>query len=394
MLKKSAIFSVFIVASSFSAGALAESCGDEQSTFSCYLGKAAGFFDFADLPTQKKSAQLNELESASGDDGSVRREMRPVLGQVIVDDGEGAPKAIVVVEDPAEVQAQQQQEVKPTITQRKLKSPSLPLSTQQLLAQIPDGVGEEAIPKPRNVEIKRGAFDQEYIDAFEEFDAFEDELESIGEEELVEEKPTFEISVKTIKPKEHQIDTLGKALKALNTGQYETAATLYRMILKKDPKNQDAMLGLATAYHKAGKKSQARKAYQFILKKDPKNEAALNNILALASTEAPIHALREFLDLQRQNPEFSAIYAQKAVIYAKLDRTELAIKNLMQAIKLDPTNNTYRFNLAVLYDESGYASRALAIYKTLLQASLEGDKIPVSRNELSDRLQYLSGKRG
>ena len=215
-------------------------------------------------------------------------------------------------------------------------------------------------------------------------------LEPVGVQKT---KPKFEISVEDGKTTEDVVTTLDKALKAMNMGQYEGAIYLYKKALDKDPKNRDGLFGLGTAYHKSGQKVQARKYYGKLLALYPDYKEGLNNLLALASMEAPEDALKELALLEKRNPNFAPIYAQKAVIYTKTGHVQEAMQNLRKALSLEPDDNNYRYNLAVLLDKQGDYENARIIYHDLLDSSYKGGQLPVNRKIIEDRLTFISSQK-
>lgn len=185
---------------------------------------------------------------------------------------------------------------------------------------------------------------------------------------------------------------LGRAYKALLVGQNAAAISIYKEVLDKEPKNKDAMFGLATAYHKNNQYEQAREIYTQILKKDPADKEALNNFLVLVAEEAPEDALIELEKLERINSNFSPIAAQIAMINLKLGHPEKAARYLRRAILLSPDNLSYKYNLAVVYDKAGKEEQALPLYRQVVEAANNGGTVPGSVDKITARMNYLQKK--
>jgi len=250
--------------------------------------------------------------------------------------------------------------------------------TKEMLDKIPRGVGTQKKSPKQNVSIKRGYLDDVVLEK--------------GEEVKKPENPNLDIKMSKKAAPTDTIKQLDDALKALTVGQYEVAISLYKAVLKRDSKNHDALFGLATSYQKSGQKQQARAAYSNFFKKYPSDEAGLNNFLVLVATEAPQQALRELDILSERSPEFAAIYAQKSVIYNRMNDKNKAMQNMARALRLAPENNTYRYNLAVIMDEAGQKDSAIRIYRELISESYQGTALPVSRQDIIERLNYISGE--
>lgn len=182
---------------------------------------------------------------------------------------------------------------------------------------------------------------------------------------------------------------LEKAYDALIAGYPETAIGIYKEILSASPNNKLALFGLATTYHRAGQLDMARPIYGRLLSIDPKNREALNNFLVLAADESPDDALEQLLKLESDNPDFSPIPAQIAVLYQKKNEYRLAIEKMGRALDLSPENLTYRYNMAIMLDRSKNWNQAADFYQELIQASERGEKIPAERNAIQERLTFI-----
>ena len=279
--------------------------------------------------------------------------------------------------------------------------PKLSAETKRILRSTPAGLGGTN-SKPEKITLKRGEFDPEFgslldgpIDKTEPPNEGTADLNGPGPEAkeppvTAVAKPKFEISVNNSKDAKSTYELLDKALKAVNAGQYESAIAYYKLVLKRDKRNQDAMFGLAASYHKAGQRTQAREAYAQLLSAYPSFEEGLSNMLLLASEEAPADALKELDRLGAKNPNFAPIFVQKAKIYAKMGDNEKAKQNFIKALKIQPNNANYRYEMAVFLDQSGDISGASQLYSQLIDESYKGNNLPVARSQIQERLAYIA----
>lgn len=183
---------------------------------------------------------------------------------------------------------------------------------------------------------------------------------------------------------------LEKAYNALMAGQEEVASALYKQVLAKEPLNRLALFGLATTYHRSGDLEQARDLYGMLLNHYPNDRDAINNFLALIAEESPQEALRELKKLAEANPDYSPLFAQMGVIHKKLGDKDQALKAMTMAVRLAPENLTYRYNLAIILDETGHYKEAALLYKQLLNAAHQGVALPVSESVIQERLIFIS----
>ncbi|MFZ4125083.1 MAG: tetratricopeptide repeat protein [Rickettsiales bacterium] len=183
---------------------------------------------------------------------------------------------------------------------------------------------------------------------------------------------------------------LGRAYEALIAGDSEMAVDIYQNIIAAEPRNQDALFGLAATYHRAGELAKARPLYGALLRINPNHREGLNNFLVLVSDEAPEEALFELQKLAERNPQFSPIRAQMAVLLEKLGQHDLAREEMIKAIRMAPENLVYKYNLAIMMDKQGRYADASALYGLLVDAALRGESIPAPLEDIQKRLTYIN----
>lgn len=198
------------------------------------------------------------------------------------------------------------------------------------------------------------------------------------------------LSIKVQRPGLDTNFELNRAYTALNSGDTTLAAQTYKNILSTEPRNEDALFGLAATYHRIGDLERARPYYAQLLKVNPNHREGLNNFLSLVSSEAPQEALAELERLEQRNPDFSPIPAQQASLLSKSGFPEQAREKMLRAIELAPDNLTYKYNLAVMLDRQGKYLDASALYRLLIDAALKGQKIPSSLDVIQKRLNFIA----
>ena len=209
-------------------------------------------------------------------------------------------------------------------------------------------------------------------------------------EQKVESFDSAGLSIKVQRPGLDTNFELNRAYTALMGGDNDLAITTYKNILSGEAGNEDALFGLASTYHRLGEIEKARPYYAQLLKVNPNHRDGLNNFLALVSDEAPQDALAELERLEQRNPDFSPIPAQEALVLSKLGYTDQAREKILRAIELSPDNLTYKYNLAIMLDRQGNYVDASALYRMLIDASLNGEKIPAPNATIQKRLNYIA----
>lgn len=218
------------------------------------------------------------------------------------------------------------------------------------------------------------------------------EIQNILGTDTAAKEQKFESAGISITVRRPGLDTnfeLNRAYDALMGGDTQTAITTYKNIISAEPRNEDALFGLAATYHRVGSLELARPVYGMLLKVNPNHREGLNNFLVLVSDESPEDALPELERLQSRNPNFSPITAQIAIVLDKLGYTEAAEEKMLHAIELAPENLSYKYNLAIMLDRHQKYADAAEIYRSLIKASLNGAAVPASVATMQKRLNYI-----
>ncbi|MCI5049769.1 MAG: tetratricopeptide repeat protein [Rickettsiales bacterium] len=262
----------------------------------------------------------------------------------------------------------------PAVRPRFNAAPRLSSETMQILNSLPHKNARKKSPPIRRYGIDR--FDRDVAS------------------EIEEETQDYDRAMKARDGKagyDPEIE-LEKAYEALIAGQSQAAISIYNGIIKKAPRNQDALFGLATTYHRMGDLRAALPNYGKLLRINPEHREALNNFLVLVSEESEVEALRELERLERQNPDFSPIPAQLAIIYDSLGQPSMARKKMVRALRLEPDNVVYKYNLAIMLDKHGKSEDAATLYRELLSASRKGESLPASPENIEERLRYIASE--
>lgn len=179
-----------------------------------------------------------------------------------------------------------------------------------------------------------------------------------------------DVSEKSTKSKKSHLTVNQKqtvAYNALNSGQYEVAIALYKQVLAVNKHDDYTKFALAATYQRLGQFKQAKALYYELLKAGAKNRSEIiNNLLSIIVEESPREAIYLLSKLATDNPDSAYIFAECGMAYSNVKNYDQAIYFLNRAIYLDPKNNEYKFNLAVVYDYAGDYEKALMFYQEAL----------------------------
>jgi Flp pilus assembly protein TadD len=265
----------------------------------------------------------------------------------------------------------------PTVFGQAPGATSLGTDTRSLLARLPTNIGAGAPPTSGKVNIKRIS---------------PDIAEVVGVDKQGENFSAAGISINVRGGVYDANRDLSRAYDALVANDASSAIGIYSDILASDPKNQDALFGLAATYHRAGAIDRAKPLYIRLLELNPEHREGLNNFLALVSAQAPEDALVELEKLGARNPGFSPIHAQIALLYQRLGAFDRAREKMLYAIELSPENLVYQYNLAVMLDKEGQAADAMALYQKLIAANGRGSPLPAPVEHIQKRLNFLTAQ--
>lgn len=255
-----------------------------------------------------------------------------------------------------------------------VSAPPLSGESKQILDRIRPAT-PQPVPAPKKVTVKRVS--PEVADIVKRA---EEVYESAG--------VSIRVSTSTV----DTTSELERAYNALMGGETEVAIRIYQEILEREPTNEDALFGLAATYHRTGQIDNARPLYGRLLAQNPNHREGLNNFLILVAGESPREALEELARLENRNPRYSPIPAQMAILYDRLGEPEIARSKMLRAIEISPENWMYKYNLAIMLDRQGAYADAAALYRDIINASLQGNKLPVDVTALQARLNYIGSR--
>jgi Tfp pilus assembly protein PilF len=160
--------------------------------------------------------------------------------------------------------------------------------------------------------------------------------------------------------------TLEAAWEALQAGDLARARDGYERVLQANPRNRDALLGLATIDARNQNYDAAERRYVRVLELDPKDPYAQAGLVALRGLTDPVHSESRLKNMLAQNPDATFLNFYLGNQYAVQSRWPDAQGAYFRAFSADPENPEYAYNLAVSLDHIGQQKLALEYYRRAL----------------------------
>ena len=165
---------------------------------------------------------------------------------------------------------------------------------------------------------------------------------------------------------------LPQAYAALQSGQLEQSKRLYNDVLAAEPKNTDALLGLAAVAVREGNSDEATRRYLQLLELEPQNALAQSGLIALLGRADPVAAESKLKQLIAREPS-AHLYFTLGNLYADQSQWAAAQHSYFQAHHLEPSNPDYAYNLAVGLEHVSQPKLALGFYQRAIQlAAVKG----------------------
>ncbi len=159
---------------------------------------------------------------------------------------------------------------------------------------------------------------------------------------------------------------LTQGYQALQEGRLEAAQATYRRLLQQEPRNMDALLGMAAVAARSGNPGEAGRLYLRALDVEPKNAFAQAGLLNLLGSADPAGSEAKLKRLLADQPS-AFLYFALGNLYAAEGRWPDAQQAYFQAHHLASANPDYAFNLAVSLEHINQPRPALTYYQRALQ---------------------------
>ena len=154
---------------------------------------------------------------------------------------------------------------------------------------------------------------------------------------------------------------------AYNQGDLKAARSHYQDMLRDEPANRDALLGMAAIEVRANRLEQAANYYQSVLQISPRDPYAQAGLLALrAQVSDPVQTESRVKNLLASDPEAQILYFSLGNQYSQQGRWPEAQQAYFKAYSAEPENPDFAYNLAVSLDHVRQPKLALEYYRRAL----------------------------
>lgn len=185
--------------------------------------------------------------------------------------------------------------------------------------------------------------------------------------------------------------TVNDAYAALEAGQFDNAGRLYSQVLRSEPSNVDALLGLAAIAQKDNRSDDAQRYFLMILNIEPRHALAQSGLIALMSRADPLAAESRLKQLLAREPS-PPLYFNLGNLYADQGQWPQAQQAYFQAHSLDAKNPDYAYNLAVGLEHLGQQKLALDFYRKALQLASARGTANFDPARIQERIAQLSAR--
>lgn len=184
---------------------------------------------------------------------------------------------------------------------------------------------------------------------------------------------------------------LNRGWHAYGNADYVVAADAYSQVLEREPRNRDALLGIAAIAVKQGDYEQARSAYKVLLRLDPRDQIAVAAMSNLDELSPDLLGETRLKFMVQQQPESAHLHFALGNYYAKQSRWPEAQGEYFSAWQGSSENADYAFNLAVSLDQLGKQDEAKRFYEKSLNLSA-GKNISFSVEVVKQRLSKMAAR--
>jgi tetratricopeptide (TPR) repeat protein len=182
---------------------------------------------------------------------------------------------------------------------------------------------------------------------------------------------------------------LSDAYAALQSNQLDSAQGLYQKMLAVEPKNTDAMLGLAAIATRQGNSAEAIRLYLQILELEPRHALAQSGLIALLGRADPAAAETRLKQLIAREPS-AYLYFTLGNLYADQSLWASAQQVYFQAHHLEPANPDYAYNLAVALEHISQPKAALDFYRSAVQLAAAKGRANFNPAQAQERIGKLA----
>ncbi len=165
----------------------------------------------------------------------------------------------------------------------------------------------------------------------------------------------------------------------MRVGDFKNALAMSRATLKRDPRHFDALVIAGWSEDMRGGWKESAGYFEKALEIEPENKyTRLKYAYALGALGRGAEAARMDEALKKEYPGDARVHADLGVIYASMNKLDLAEENLRKAAELNPGPESYLACSAIL-ERTGKLGDAITYLKLFLETTKEGESPRVVR---------------
>jgi Flp pilus assembly protein TadD len=181
------------------------------------------------------------------------------------------------------------------------------------------------------------------------------------------------------------------AWQALQEGRFDQAESLYQSVLKAEPQNVDAVLGLAAIAAQHGRTEQAMRLYERALELEPRNATAQAGLIAIVGQADPQLSETRLKQLIAREPS-GYLYFCLGNVHARQAQWPQAQQAYFQAHQLQPDNPDYAYNLAIGLERLNQPKIALSYYRKALELRGLKGNASFDQSRVQERVAQLAAR--
>ena len=180
-----------------------------------------------------------------------------------------------------------------------------------------------------------------------------------------------------------------RAYDAWLSGNLAAAKRDYERVLRSDPRNRNALLGLGAIAVREGRWDDASERYTVLLRLNPRDSIAQAGLISVHENVDPLRGESQIKILLREEPVASHLHFTLGNMYAEQNRWGEAQSAYFDAYRLQNGNPDYAYNLAVSLDQLGKSAAAAGYYRQALELAAENGAV-FDQPSVRDRLLRLA----
>jgi Tfp pilus assembly protein PilF len=181
---------------------------------------------------------------------------------------------------------------------------------------------------------------------------------------------------------------LMRGFDAFNRGDLALAQSEYERAQKSDPRNIDALHGLAAIAVRQGRVDQAEWLYRQITEADPHDTVAMSALINMRAQIDPNAAESRLKSLSAAQPELAAPQFSLGNLYARHGRWNEAQQAYFRAYSAEPDNPDILYNLAISLEHLRQNKLAAQYYSQAIAAA-QTRPAGFDKTQVAARLQTL-----